>query len=291
MEDLVLNKADYGRLDEASNRVRIRLRSPCVKLRHAGAPSTAKTVEATYLQNGRLMTVTAEHMVIACWHREIPYICTEIGEAQGKALADQQKVPLVYGNVLIRDWSAFSKLAISGFKDPTGFWDGAFLDFPVSVGSYRFPEDPAEPMLLHLPKVAVNGGGASPREQNRAGRLALGALAFEDYERGIRDLLARALGAGGFDPAGDIEAITVNRWSHGYSYEYMRPWDAYWPSGAMPIDASRKGWGLIAIANADAGAYAYAHSAIDQAARAVTELLGHIGEYVGICRFPWPAIG
>jgi spermidine dehydrogenase len=237
-----------------------------------------------------LKTVTAEHMVIACWHREIPLLCAEIGEAQRQALADQQKVPLVYGNVLIRNWSAFSNLGISGFKDPTGFWDGAFLDFPVSVGSYRFPEDPAEPMLLHLPKVAVDGGGASPREQSLAGRYALAKLPFVHYEREIRDLLSRALGAGGFDPAGDVEAITVNRWSHGYSYEYMRPWDTYWPAGPIPIDTSRKGWGRIAIANADAGAYAYAHSAIDQASRAVTELLGPVGGAPECATFPGPPL-
>jgi spermidine dehydrogenase len=286
MEDLVLNKTDYSRLDKATSRVRIRLRSPCVKLRHLGDPATAKRVEATYLQGGRLKTVTAGHMVIACWHREISLICAELGEAQKEALADQQKVPLVYGTVLIRNWSAFSKLGISGFKDLAGFWDGASIDFPVSVGSYRFPEDPAEPMLLHLPKVAVYEGGATPREQNLAGRYALTALSFEDYEREIRDLLARALGTGGFDPAGDIEAITVNRWSHGYSYEYMRPWDAYWPTGPLPIGISRKGWGRIAIANADAGAYAYANSAIDQAARAVTELLGPVGGAPEFATFP-----
>ena len=290
MEDLVLNKTVYRRLDEASSRVRIRLRSPCVRLRHLGEPSTARTIEVTYLQDGRLKTVTAGHMVIACWHREIPLICDEIGEAQKMAFADQQKVPLVYANVLIRDWSAFSNLGISGFTDLTGFWGGAFLDYPVSVGSYRFPEDPAEPMLLHLPKVAVGGGGASPREQSRAGRFALVALSFEDYEREIRDLLARALNKGGFDPAGDIEAITVNRWSHGYSYEYMRPWDAYWPSGSMPIAISCKGWGRIAIANADAGAYAYAHSAIDQAARAVTELLGPVAGAPEFATFPGPPL-
>ena len=38
-----------------------------------------------------------------------------------------------------------------------------------------------------------------------------------------RDVLAgrlksRALSPGGFDPARDIEAITVNRWPHGYAY-------------------------------------------------------------------------
>jgi spermidine dehydrogenase len=145
-------------------------------------------------------------------------------------------------------------------------------------------------MLLHLPKVAVYEGGATPREQNLAGRYGLTALSFEDYEREIRDLLARALGAGGFDPAGDIEAITVNRWSHGYSYEYMCPWDAYWPTGPLPIGISRKGWGRIAIANADAGAYAYANSAIDQAARAVTELLGPVGSAPEFATFPGPPL-
>ena len=288
MEELVLNKPDYGRLDDAASRVRLRLQAPCVRLRHLGPPATAEAVEATYVQDGHLETVTAGRAVIACWHREIPLICSEIGPAQAEALRDQQKVPLVYANVLIRRWSAFAKLGISGFADLTGFWGGAYLDYPVSVGSYRFPDDPAEPILLHLPKVAVDGGGAPARDQSQGGRYALTALAFADYEREIRELLARALGPGGFDPAGDIEAVTVNRWSHGYAYEYMRPWDAYWPGGPLPIDASRKGWGRIAIANSDAGAYAYAHSAIDQAARAVTELLGPAADQPAYATFPGP---
>jgi spermidine dehydrogenase len=110
-------------------------------------------------------------------------------------------------------------------------------------------------------------------------------MAFEDFERGIRDLLQRALGPAGFDAATDIEAITVNRWSHGYSLEYMRPWDPYWPAGPLPIETARQGWGRIAIANADSGAYAYAHSAMDQAGRAVNELVGGIE---GFSTFPGP---
>jgi spermidine dehydrogenase len=89
----------------------------------------------------------------------------------------------------------------------------------------------------------------------------------------VRTLLDGALRAFGFDSARDIEAITVNRWAHGYAYEYMRPWDRYWPRGPLPCERARRGWGRVAIANSDAGAYAYAHSAIDQATRAVQELL------------------
>jgi spermidine dehydrogenase len=40
------------------------------------------------------------------------------------------------------------------------------------------------------------------------------------FERNIRDQLGRTLKDGGFDPARDITAITVNRWPHGYSPEY-----------------------------------------------------------------------
>ena len=38
------------------------------------------------------------------------------------ALQDQQKVPLIYTNVLIRNWSAFAKLGIEGFEAPGHFW-------------------------------------------------------------------------------------------------------------------------------------------------------------------------
>jgi spermidine dehydrogenase len=33
------------------------------------------------------------------------------------------------------------------------------------------------------------------------------------------------LAPAGFDPARDIVAITVNRWPHGYAYEYNPLWD------------------------------------------------------------------
>ena len=43
-------------------------------------------------------------------------------------------------------------------------------------------------------------------------------MTFADFEERIRDELDRMLGPGGFSSARDIAAITVNRWSHGYSY-------------------------------------------------------------------------
>jgi spermidine dehydrogenase len=289
MTELVTVAVDYSKLDEAGRRIRLRLNSPVVKVKHQGPVGTAEAVEVSYVENGKLKTVSAGHVVLACWHRVIPYLTDELAKPQIDALNDQQKVPLIYGTVLIRNWEAFKKLGINGFEAPSSFWLGASIDYPVSMGSYKFADKPGDPVLLHLPKVLATGeAGVSERDQNLAGRRSLVDLTFEDMEREIRDMLGRALGEGGFDPARDIEAITANRWSHGYSYEYMRPWDAFWPDGPLPIETARKPWGRIAIANSDSGAYAYAHSAIDQAARAVKELLGSKAKIAAYADFPGP---
>jgi len=284
MESLVVTRARYGRLDTPGRDVRLRLDAPVVKVAHHGAE--AATV--TYVDKGKLRTVEAGHVVLACWHRVIPYLCPEIAPAQIDALNDQQKVPLVVANVLIRDWRSLARLGIRGFKSPGAFWHGTTLDFPVSMGRYRFARTPADPVLLSLFKVPLGGKGEDPRTQSLAGRRLLMQLTFEEMEHQIRDLLGRALSGGGFDPARDIEAITVNRWAHGYAREYKRPWDAFWPDGPLPMEAARKGWGRIAIANADSGAYPYAHCAIDQAARAVRDLLGHSPKLPAFADFPGP---
>jgi spermidine dehydrogenase len=288
MESLVATKADYSKLDVASDPVRLRLNASVVKVAHDGAPGSARSVTVTYMENGTLKTVVASHVVLACWHRVIPYLTNELALEQIEALNDQQKVPLVLANVLISNWKALAKLGIRGFKAPSSFWHGAALDFPVSMGDYKFAATPRDPVLLSLVKVPLGAKRSSAREQSLAGRRALMGLTFEDMEREIRDMLGRALSAGGFDPARDIEAITINRWAHGYAREYMRPWDTFWPDGKLPIETARKPWGRIAIANADSGAYAYANCAIDQAVRAVRDLLGHSAHLPAFANFPGP---
>jgi spermidine dehydrogenase len=98
-------------------------------------------------------------------------------------------------------------------------------------------------------------------------------MTFTDYEREIREHLAGMLAGGGFDPARDILAITVNRWPHGYSYDRNPLYDPEWPAGQAPHEIGRQRLGRIAIASADAGGSAYINAAIDQAHRAVTELV------------------
>ncbi len=270
--DVVMARANYGKLDEDSSPVRIRLNSTVVRVKHRGDPASAKEVEVTYARGGKPYTVRASHCILACWHVVIPYLCDEIPGKQKQALYSAAKVPLLYTNVAIRNWEAFQKLGVSSVYAPGCYHTTATLDIPVSIGEYHCSQTPEQPIVVHMMKTPCQPGLAA-RDQHRAGRIELFSTTFETIERNIRDQLARTLGGGGFDPARDISAITVNRWPHGYAYEYNSLWDDFWLNGGeTPCEVARKPFGRVAIANADAGAYAYTDEAINQAWRAVGEI-------------------
>jgi spermidine dehydrogenase len=270
--DIVLAKANYAKLDVAGSPVRIRLNSTAVRVKHVGDAASAKEVEVTYARAGKVYTAKAKNSVLACWHVVIPYICEEIPDKQKEALASAQKVPLLYTNVAIHNWTSFEKLGVNSIYAPGMYHTGVNLDLPVSIGGYECARKPDEPIVVHMMKAACKPG-LPARQQHSAGRMELYTTTFEDMERKIRDQLARTLGSGGFDPARDIAAITVNRWPHGYAYEYNSLWDSFWLEGGVtPCEVARKPFGRIAIANADAGAYAYTDEAINQAYRAIGEI-------------------
>lgn len=270
--DIVTQKADYAKLDDEASPVRIRLNSTAVRVRHIGDATGAREVEITYSRLGKLYSVRAPFTVLACWNMVIPYICTELPEAQKQALHSEPKVPLLYTNVAIRNWTAFQKLDASSVYSPHCYHSAFTLDIPVSMGDYHCSTAPDQPIVIHMMKTPCKPG-LPARDQHRMGRIELFITDFETMERNIRDQLARALGPGGFDPARDIAAITVNRWPHGYAYEYNSLWDKFWiDGGEIPCEVARKPFGRITIANADAGAYAYTDGAIDQAWRAVQEI-------------------
>ena len=282
LDDVVTARADYAKLDAAGSPVRIRLSSPVMRVRHMGPAGPSQHVEVTYLQGGPqgqpsgpqvLKTVHARAVVLACWHSVIPSLCPELPAAQKTALEFAIKVPLVYTNVFIRSWTAFQKLGVQRISTPSMFHTSVGLDFPVSLGGYQHTTNPAEPIVLHLSKSACRPG-LPVRDQHRAGRTELLSTSFETIERNIREQLGRTLGAGGFDPATDILGITVNRWPHGYAYQYNSLSDEFWINGGeQPCAVARRQHGRIAIANADAAAYSYTDAAIDHAHRAVQELL------------------
>jgi spermidine dehydrogenase len=272
MEDEVTAVLDYARLDAAGQPTRVRLNSTVVRATHNGDPAKAADVDVVYVRGGKTERVRTRSCILACYNAVIPYLCPEMPATQKDALAMAVKAPLVYTNVLIRDWTAFQKLGVSSIHAPASFHSGITLDFPVSLGEYKCPRTPDEPMILHLTRVPARPGLPS-RDQCRAGRAELLQMSFETFERQTRDELARALGPGGFDPARDIAGITVNRWPHGYAQGQNSLWDPDWREEERPWIVGRARFGRISIANSDAAATPLTQAAIAMGHRAVEEVL------------------
>ena len=273
MEDLVQARVDYDGLDMDTSLIRIRLNSTAIKAQHI---SNEKAVDVTYIKDGKPYRVRGAHVIMACYNNIIPNICPEVPDAQKEAIAYATKMPLVYISVAVRNWNAFSNLGYRSFYIPQPSLMHSFgLDFPVSMGGYNYTQYPDEPTVIHGTYVPLDPDkGLNARQQCIAGRTRLYEMSFADFEKKIVSQMSGALSDGGFDAEQDIAAITVNRWPHGYAYEYLDYSDPveFNPQNGPHI-AGRAQIGRISIANSDASAYAYLSGAIDAADRAVNEQL------------------
>ncbi|MGI9203790.1 MAG: NAD(P)-binding protein [Woeseiaceae bacterium] len=274
MEDLVLARVDYGLLDNASNRTRIRLNSTAVNAQHVQGD---RFVDVTYVKNGQPQRVRAKHTIMACYNNIVPYICPEVPESQVEAISKATKIPLVYISVAVRNWKAFENLGYQSFYIPQPRLMHSFgMDFPVSMGGYDFTQNSEEPTIVHGTYVpTAPDQGLTEREQHVQGRRDLYDMTFADLERDIVGAMSGALEGGGFDAERDIAALTVNRWPHGYAYEYNELFDPPdWNRENGPHLHGAAQIGRISIANSDAAAFAYVNGAFDAAHRAVNEQLG-----------------
>lgn len=276
MEDVVNARFDYDKLDLDGLSVRLRLNSTATHVGHDGDPASAKQVAVSYVKGGRAYRVRTRSCVLACDNAMIPYLCPELPEAQREALKVQVRAPILYTSVALRNWQAWKKLGIGAVVSTGGYHVNAMLDFPVTMGGYQFASGPDDPIVVHMERFPHRPNeGLGERAQRRLGRHELLATSFETIERKVRSQLAATLAGGGFDPARDIEAITVNRWAHGYSYSYNDlegPYYEDWDDERYPHVRARKPFGRITIANSDSGAVAMMEVAVEQAHRAVSEL-------------------
>ena len=276
MEDVVTARFDYSVLDDSDNAVRLRLNSTVVDLRHRDG-SLDGDVDITYVSGEAVRTVSASKVVWAGYHAMLPHVCPDVPAGQASALAASVRAPLVYTNVLIRDWQCMAELGISRVYCPGSFFQNVMFTHAVSFGDYRFSLSPEEPVILHLSHIPLEPG-LPAADQFRAGRRTLLETPFATFERKLRDQLGRILGPGGFDPARDIEGITVNRWPHGYAYSVdpasgdVAWWPEWWPHERRPWVDARQPIGNIAIAGTDAASNAMTESAIEEAHRAVHAL-------------------
>ncbi|MED5315967.1 MAG: FAD/NAD(P)-binding protein [Pseudomonadota bacterium] len=268
-DNVAIARFDYSALDQAGANTRLRLNSTVI-----GVENTDQGVSVTYASSeGELKQVLARHSVLACYHSIIPHLCPAMPDAQKAALKYQVKFPLILTNVLLRNSKALQKLGVDAISCPGRLHARLFLFEGLHTGGYQRPDSADKAVsLVFWGSISPPEDAVDIRSQLRGSRQKLLELSFEDFEREVRTVLDGLLSPAGFDVSEDILAITVNRWPHGYAYEYMQLWDPEWAPGEAPHELARQRFGAITIANADAGASAYTHVAIDQAYRAVREL-------------------
>ena len=260
MHDIVAAKFDYARLDQQASPVRLRLNATAVHVRHVGDPISARTVEVTYVQGGKAGRVEARSCILACYHSVIPHICPELPIEQKHALARTIRMPLVSANVLVSNWKAFEKLRIFAAYCPGSYFCDVRLTYPLSFADYESARSADEPITVHLYRIPLPGD-LPAGEQFRAGRYELLNTSFEQLERNIRTQLGSMLADGGFDPARDIKAITVNRWPHGYAVGYdAENDDLYWFSNkwVLAVEGTQRRQGqsrcyAVRVSAADVG--------------------------------------
>ena len=271
MEDLVTARADYSQLDRPGNPVRIRLNSTVVNARNSSA---GDVVDVVYVANGDTHRVRARHVVMACYNQIIPHLCPEATEAQKAGIAQATKIPFVLGTFALRNWQAFQDAGFNHVYSPGKvYFQYLHLDFPVSLGRYQYPQRTDQPMVVSA-WYSPREPGLPAKDQYRAGRAKLLQMSYEDFERDIFAHFDGMLGPHGFDVERDMAGITLNRWPHGYAYEFEGVGiDPALDRYHGPHIAGRAQIGRISIANSDSEAHAYIDGAIDAADRAVNEQL------------------
>jgi len=274
-EDLVLADFDYAALDDAQNDTRIRLNSTVIEVKHEGPVDTAETVAVTYIVGDKPHRVRAANVIMACWNMIIPHVCRDLPEPQKEALSSNVKIPYIFANVMVKNWQAIKKSGVGATYCPTSYYHLMQCEYPVNMGGYEATEDANEPMPITLIRVPVPDElGMEPRDQFREGRGEVLVTEFSEYEDAVKTQLNGMYGAYGFDADRDIESLTLNRWSHGYSYTYFNLFDKGMSTEDGPHILARKQFGRIAIANSDAGANSWLDVGVMQGFRAVQELTG-----------------
>ena len=178
MEDIVTAKADYSMLDVPGQDTNIRLNSTVVS-----ATNIKDGVEIVYANQGVLYKVHAKQCILACNNGIIPDLCPQLPEKQKEALKYNVKVPLVWVQVAMKNWHMIEKKKVHVLQCPDSFYNSFYVDFPVSLGDYQFPqtsEDPVVFMMQHVP-TRPNQGHTN-REQYQLGRYDILKMTYQDYD-------------------------------------------------------------------------------------------------------------
>ena len=272
VEGVSRGAVNFAALDMASARIRLRLSSTAVSVRHDGDPARASSLSIAYTKDRKVFRVKARSAVMAGGSWTAKHIIKDLPEAQRNAYAQFYRSPCMMANVALRNWRFLQKMGITGCRWFEGVGNYFDVRRQAVCGEVEPTISPDSPTVLSV-KVLYSYPGYSTEDQGHRGRGEMITTSFREYERRIRQQFADMFSGAGFDAQRDIAGIVLNRWGHAY----LNPQPGFFfgkDGKPAPREVLRAApFGRIAFANTDlAGAMDHRYSILE-AHRAVGQLL------------------
>jgi spermidine dehydrogenase len=249
LEDVVRQRFDAARADDAGAAVRLRLAATAVRIEHEGSANSAEHVRVTYERNGKLQAARARAVIMAGGGWMNRRVVRDLAPEIATAYATFRHGPVLTVNVALRNWRFLARLGISGARWFEGLGFFGNLIRPMKIGRGDSPLDPRLPAALTL-YVPFLSPGETVDAQCSTGRARLLGPLFADFELQIREQMQEMFGSAGFEARRDIAGIILNRWGHAY----ICPQPGFFfgtEGGPAPRDHIRRGFGRIGFAHAE----------------------------------------
>jgi spermidine dehydrogenase len=272
LSELLLDRINFGALDQPSHAVRMRLSSTVVAVKHDGDPAKARKVTVWYAQGGRLYKVKAKGVVMAGQQHTNRHICRDLDAHYLQAMQGFHHAPILTVNVALRNWRFLDKLGITCARwfEGFGWWTGLRRNVLID-GKETMPLDPNKPVVLTQYNPFLLPGVPFP-DQCTTARMQLFGMSYASIEAAVREQFTKMFSSAGFDAARDIAGITTNRWGHAYVVD--APGFFFGKDGQpAPRETLRKPFHRIAFSHSELTGAQMWETAADEGQRAATQLL------------------
>lgn len=270
---IILNPVDWREMDKPGNAVRMRLGSLVVNVAHDGSARNAKSVNVTYLKDGKMQRVTAKNVVMAGQQHMNKRVVSDLPMAHKRAMDSFMHAPMMIINVALRNWKFMDKMGVAAvrwFGDDLG-WFTTMRRQMILDGEEPMPLAPDKPTVLTMYNPFCKPG--MPVEQQAvAARMYMFSMSYADIEKKVREQFSKMFAEGGFDADRDIAGITVNRQGHAY---VVTPPGFFFGKKGKPSasDVIRKPHGRITFAHSELMGMQMWEGAVHEGERAAQQLV------------------
>ena len=269
--DIQNSQVRFPALDREGNKVRIRLGSSVVHVKHEDGSTPGKSVTVIYRKDGKLYRLKARSVVMACGSRLSRKVVSDLPVNYTAAYDQFHVSPILVANVALTNWRFLYRMGFTACKWSSGFGFGCNIRKPMFVGNYRPPLHPDKPTVLTF-YISFHQPGISIEEQGESGRRKLLGTSYAEFESLIVGQIKHLFSDTGFEAKKDIAGIILNRWT--YAYVNPQPGFYFGKDGKpAPRDVIRKPFGRISFAHAELNGHQHWVAAVDEGRRAARQAL------------------